>query len=483
MVKLIPRPPVVVVLGHVDHGKTTLLDYLKKTRKTEEEVGGITQSIGAYEVPVNIKDYEVKKITFIDTPGHEAFSKLRLRGADVADIAILIVDASDSVMPQTVESLYHIRNAEIPFIVCANKIDLPTANIDRVKKDLMKEGVLFEGGGGDVPFVSISAKKGTGIEELLETILFIASLKELRYSPDNLFKAYIIESRKDKVGVVASVIIKDGTLKQGDEVYALSNKAKIKAMINDQGKHIEKVFPSTPFLLLGFKELPEVGVALTNMPQIVSQKKKEEEKKIDMKNFFGEEKQKKLKIIIKTDSNGSLEAILSSASGNENIEITLAAVGSINKSDIYLAKMSQSVIVGFAIPIDKNIVELAEQEKVVIKSYSIIYQLLEELTEVSHLLKEKETKEKQVKGEGKILATFIIEKEKIAGFKVLKGKINLNDQIELYRDERLVGKAKIVSLKTRAKTITEVKKNEEGGMIIYPQLDFHIGDLIKSHSI
>lgn len=487
MGKSIPRPPVVVVLGHVDHGKTTLLDYIRKSNITEKEVGGITQTIGAYEVLVDAKGYDINKITFIDTPGHEAFTKLRLRGADVADIAILVVDGVDSVMPQTIESIYHIKNAKIPFVVAVNKIDLPSANVDQVKKDLAQQEVLVEGFGGDIPFIPISAKKGTGVKDLLETILFMASLKELKYSPQNPFKAYVIESRKDKSGVVASVIIKDGMLRVGEVVYALTYKAKIRAMINDKGKRLKEVYPSTPFLLLGFRELPEVGVELTKeekqKPIITSQPMINQSLTSPEVLFQEKDEKKKLRLIIKADSQGSLEAILSTLTKNENIETILASVGGIAKSDVFLAKISQAIIIGFSLAIDKNIIEFAGQEKVIIKSYNLIYELLEELTEVSGLLKEKEKEEQFIKGEAKILATFIIEKEKIAGVKVIKGKINLDDQIDLYRNNRLVGKAKIVSLKTRAKTITEIKKNEEAGMIFYPQLDFNIGDVVKSHSI
>jgi translation initiation factor IF-2 len=487
MIKLFSRSPVVVVLGHVDHGKTTLLDYIRKSRLTKKEIGGITQSIGAYEVSTDTKGYDTNKITFIDTPGHEAFTKLRLRGANVADIAILVIDGVDSVMPQTVESIYHIKNANIPFIVVINKIDLPQVNIDKVKKDLLKHEVLVEGMGGDVPLVSISAKEGTGVKELLETILFIASVRELKYSPNNPLEAYIIESKKGKLGPVASVIIKDGTLKLADTVYTPTTMAKIKAIVNDGGNHLKEVCPSTPFLLFGFRELPEIGITLTKKRQIQSvvvSKVLAGQSLINPLTLFKEkDEKKKLKIVIKTDSQGSLEAILANLDKNENIETILASVGEITKSDVFLAKISKAIIISFSVAVNKAIIELTKQEKVILKSYSLIYELLRELTEVSSLLREKEEKAQSTKGEAKILATFIIEKEKIAGIKVLKGKINVNDQIELYRDNKLVGRTKAVSLKKRAKTVNEIKKNEEAGMIFYPLLDFNIGDVVKSYSI
>lgn len=487
MPKKFYRSPVVVVLGHVDHGKTTLLDFIKKTNRAEKEIGGITQNIGAYEVELPFKDYYTNKITFIDTPGHEAFSKLRSRGADVADIAVLIIDAVDSVMPQTVESLSHIKSAKIPFIVAVNKIDLPSADIEKVKKNLLKENILVEGMGGDVPVAPISAKKGTGVSDLLETILLIASSLNLGYSPFNPVKAYIIESKKDKKGIIVSVIIKDGVLKIGDLIYADCCEAKIKALINDQGKQLKEVYPSTPVLLLGFKQIPEAGAQITNVktikPAVV--KAASDFKQTDLVSMLGSEKpeKKKLKIILKSDSKGSQEALLSALSKNDTIEVVLASVGEINKSDIFLAKTVKAIIISFASNIDKNITALAEQEKVVIKTYQLIYQLLDELTEVSTLLIEKEKKEKQLKGEAKILANFIIEKEKVAGIKVYKGKLNLNDSIELYRNDNLIGKAKIVSLKIRAQNKEEIKKNEEAGMIFYPQLDFSMNDVIKSYSL
>lgn len=486
--KLMYRAPVVVILGHVDHGKTTLLDYIKKTNRTEKEVGGITQSIGAFSVEVPTSEYASNKITFIDTPGHEAFSKLRVRGAEVADCAILIVDATDSVMPQTKESLFHIKSAAISYIVAANKIDMPGANVEKVKQDLVREGVLFEGMGGDVPLLQISAKVGTGIKELLEMILFIASLKELTYSTENPLKAVIIESKKDKAGMVISAIIKDGVLKVGDEIYAGSQKAKVRALIDDEGKSLREVVPSTPFTLLGFKDLPEVGVELTQEP-VVSEQKEIKANPNTMTtaglptDFFAKVEKEKLKLIVKTDTQGSLDAVLSSLAKNDMIEVVLAGLGEISKSDVFLARVSDAIIIGFSTTPSKSILEFASQEKIIIKTYSLIYELLDELTEVSELMAEKELAEKQAKGEAKIMATFIIEKEKIAGIQITKGKINVKDEIQLYRNDKLMGKAKITSLRTRARDVDELKKGMEGGVLFYPLLDFSVGDMIKSYSI
>lgn len=481
-----PRPPVVAILGHVDHGKTTLLDYIKKSRLASREHGGITQKIGGYEITSNIKGYKTNKITFIDTPGHEAFSRLRVRGAQVADIALLLIDGKDSVMPQTIESISHIKNAKIPFIVVINKIDLPETNVEKVKNDLLKYEVMVEGKGGHVPIVSVSAKTGQGINELLDAIHFIAEHENLSFDTKIPLKAFIIETKKDKRGIVASVVIKDGTLKVGDVIYAGNDKVKVKSIISDSGLPLDQVFPSTPFELLGFNQLPEVGTELKTLQEeallknpiqsIISQN-------IDVNSLLHPQaKEKKLSLIIKADSQGSLEAISQALAENVNIDIVLKAVGDVNKSDIFLAKTTKAIIIGFVSQINKEVMDLAKQEKVIIKTYNIIYELLDELNEVADLLKEKEEKEKNLKGEAKVLATFIIEQEKIFGVKVIKGKINLGDEIELYRNNKLINKTKLVSLRIRAKMVSEVKKEQEAGMVFGPILDIQVGDVVKSIS-
>lgn len=474
-----PRPPVVSILGHVDHGKTTLLDFIRKSRITAKEHGGITQKIGAYEVLTGIKGYPTDKITFIDTPGHEAFTKLRLRGAEVSDIAILVIDAKDSVKPQTVESISHIREAKIPFIVSLNKIDLPEANPERVKNELMKHEVIVEGKGGKVPVLEISAKNGKGVPELLETILLLSSELNLQSDEKAEPKAYIIETKKDKRGVVATVVIKDGTLKTGQVIYADSLRAKVRSMINDLGKTVNEVRPSTPFELLGFGKLPEVGTLISTSPsEVKKQKEKLQQKEFNLDSLLKTDENKKLNLIIKADSQGSVEAIHSSLVKTGSFEIILSAVGDVNKSDILLAKTSRAIVIGFNVGKEKEAVDLAKQEKVIIKSYNIIYELLEELAEVSKLITEKERSEANLKGEAKVLATFIIQDEKVFGIKVTKGKANLGDPTEVYRDGALAGKSKIVSMKIRAKKVTEAKKDQEAGVIV-PNIDIKVGDVLK----
>lgn len=478
-----PRPPVVVILGHVDHGKTTLLDYIRKSNLTEKEYGGITQKIGAYEITTDSKDYKTNKITFIDTPGHEAFSFLRSRGANIADIAILLIDGKDSLMPQTIESIYHIKTAKIPFIVAINKIDLPDANPEKVKNDLLKHEVLVEGKGGQIPVSLISAKTGKGVKELLETILFISSDLNITFDEKAPPLAYIIETKKDKRGVVASVIIKNGKIKVGDILYSADKKIKVKALYNDKGQSIKEVLPSTPFEILGFEELPEVGSTIENQPKIEKKQAnlQKEKETFNLDLILGKkEDEKKLSIILKTDSQGSLEAITQSIKNNQNIEIILQGIGEINKSDIFLAKTTRSIIIGFNVKATNEAEDLANQEKIIIKTYKIIYELLDEIREVAFLLKEKKEKEKNLKGEAKIQAIFIIEKETVFGVKITKGKFNLNDIIECYRNNNLIGKTKLISLKQRAKIINEVKKDQEAGMMFYPKLDIKVGDVIKS---
>lgn len=476
------RPPVVVVLGHVDHGKTTLLDYIRKTTVTAREAGGITQSIGAYEAETTIEGYHTKNITFIDTPGHEAFTKLRMRGAQAADIAILIVDATSTVMPQTIESITHIKEADIPFIVAMNKTDLQTANTSRVKQDLAKHGVQVEGFGGTTPVVEISAKTGHGVNDLLEGVLYIASEKNLTYDESAELEAFVIETQQERSGITVSCIIKNGLLRVGETVYAGSKEAKIKALINDRGVQVKEVHPSMPFLLLGLSEIPEVGILLSKTPPEHLDAPKAAFKPHDFTGFFDEEG-KKLRLVIKAESQGSLDALLPNLQKSESIEIVLSGIGDIANSDIFLAKVAKAVVIGFNVKPNKQIEYVAKQEKVVIKTYNIIYKLLEELHEVSDLLKEREDKEKSFKGEAKVVTIFTIDGSKIAGVKVLKGRLDVHDRVEVFREGRSQGESLLASIKQRAKSVKDVKKDDEAGLLFDPQLDILQGDVIKSYSI
>ena len=479
-----PRSPVVAILGHVDHGKTTLLDYIRNSRIAAKEEGGITQKIGGYTAKTDIKGYPINEITFIDTPGHEAFSQLRARGANVADIVLLIVDAKDSLMPQTIESISHIKQAQVPCIVVLNKMDLPEAKPEKVKNDLLRHGIMVEGKGGDIPVAPISAKTGKGVPELLETILFLATDKGLNYDPKAELEAYVIETKKDRRGTAVSIIIKNGTLHVGDMVYAGSTKAKIRSITDDLNKPLKEVTASQACELLGFEVAPLVGSKMTQTEEKESPIEAVVEppkKAFTSQDFFATppKEQKKLSIVIKADSQGSLEALEAILSQNPNIEVLLSGVGDVHKSDVFLAKASKAIVIGFNTRIDPETKDVAKQEKVIIKSYSIIYELLEELEEVALLLQEKEQTEKNLKGEAKILATFDIEGEKVFGSKLSKGKFELGDMLEIHRAGNIIGKSKIVSLKIRAKRVEEVKKEQECGLILSPALDIRVGDVVK----
>lgn len=480
-----PRPPVVTILGHVDHGKTSLLDFIRKSRLAIKEHGGITQRIGAYEVDTGIKEYDISRITFIDTPGHEAFTKLRSRGASCADIAILVVDAKDSLMPQTIESIAHIQSAKIPFVVALNKCDLSEANPVKVERDLLKYNVQTEGQGGKVPAIKISAKTGKGIPDLLETILFIAHEHKLTFEPKAPSQAIIVETLKDKRGVVTSIIMQNGTLKTGDTVFAQSGETiKVKAILNDLGKPVREVMPSTPVQILGFTEIPEVGSLITAdkqaVKEVVEKAKGPATPAFNINDILKPKvEEKKLSVIIKADSHGSLEAILGSLSHNPKIEVILSAVADIHRSDVFLAKATGAIIVGFSVSIDQETQQLAHQEKAIIKTYDIIYEMLEELDEVTTLIEEKEAAAKNLKAEAKVLATFTIDGEKVFGLMVTKGKFALGDEIQAMREGNVFGKAKIVTLKQRAKKVQEIKKGEECGMLFSPALDMRVGDIVQ----
>ncbi len=481
------RSPVVTILGHVDHGKTSLLDFIRKSRLTTKEHGGITQKIGAYEVETGLKDYPVSRITFIDTPGHEAFTKLRSRGAQSADIAILVVDAKDSLMPQTIESIAHIKASKIPFIVALNKCDLPDADPQKVERDLLKHNIQTEHQGGAVPAVKISAKTGLGIPDLLETILLLTSDLKLTYDPAHPVKAIIVETNKDRRGVVASVILQDGALKVGDTIYTADNKpVKVRAMMDDLGKSMQSILPSTPALVLGFHDVPEVGTILSGQPPVIAVVQSTPVSNEPLHPAFSMEdvlspkhEDRKLALVVKTDSQGSLEALEQSLSDNKKIDLILAAIGDVHRSDIFLAKATGAIVIGFSVVVDAETQMLAQQEKVVIKTYNIIYELIDELEEVASLIAEKEAATKNLRGEAKVLASFEIKGEKVYGLSVVKGKLNTNDEIEVFREGNSFGKAKIVSLKFRAKTISEAKKGEECGMLLSPPLDIRAGDVVK----
>lgn len=431
------RPPIIVVLGHVDHGKTTLLDAIRSADVASTEFGGITQGIGAYQS---------NGITFIDTPGHEAFSTMRSRGAKVADIAVLVVAANDSVMPQTVESIKIIQEAKIPYIVAINKMDLPEANVDQVIKDLLRHNVLLENYGGDVPFLKISAKKKEGIKELLDLISLVAEVNEIKADPNGPLEFAVIESKMDKSrGPVATIIIRNGTLKIGQEIEIDGQKSKVRALIDYQKKNISEAGPGTPVEILGLTKLPMIGAVTKPVAS-----------------------NEVLNLILKTDTFGSLEAI--SAKIPENVNVLQSSTGDISDADILLAKSTKAIILGFNVK--NSALKLTESEKVLARTYKIIYELLDELTDAANgMLEPLEVEE--VLGKGEIVAEFPFDKLKIIGTKVTEGRIAKGDLVK-------IGdlKSRIKSVRVGKDEATKVEKGKECGILLDPQLDFKLGTVI-----
>lgn len=479
-------PPVVTVLGHVDHGKTTLLDTIRKTNVALREAGGITQHIGAYQItlPTTAKDPKQKTITFIDTPGHEAFAKMRSRGASVADIAILVVAANDGLMPQTIESIAHIQSAKIPFIVAATKIDLPEANLDKIKQQLTKQGVKLEEYGGETPLIPVSAKLGKGIDKLLEMIILLCELHEIKADPMGQFKSVVIEAGLDKgKGPVVIIIVKNGKIQKGNIIVTQEGmEAKVRAMFDEYKKEVLVAEVGKPVELLGLPSVPPIGTIIYN---------KEEEalvvsptREIEIPPLPGtlvvppkeEITTQKLKVILKTDTSGSLEAILESLKEKENVIILNSGTGNITESDVIFAKSSGSIIIGFQQKPSSSVVKLAQSEKVMVKVYSIIYELLEEVDEVLAALQSGGLEE--VLGEGRIIATFDMKGEKIAGIKVVSGRIAKGDKVKILRNEKEIGRNRIKSLRHGKEDITKAELGTEAGAILASKLDFLTNDSI-----
>ena len=456
------RPPIVSVLGHVDHGKTTLLDALRKTSVASREAGGITQTIGASMVVTSAGG----KITFIDTPGHAAFSKMRSRGTSASDIAILAVAADDGVKPQTIESLKYIKEAKIPYIVALTKTDLASASAEKVKGQLEKEGILFEGRGGDVPLVSVSAKAGTGLKDLLEIILLLAEVNEVKGDPKDPLEAVVIETSKGKQGSVVSVVVKDGTLKVAEIVSADEISTKVRGLFNHLGRPVKEILPGEPGQILGFSSLPSVGSRLKSEVEITLSEEKIGSSRI--KDTEGG-----LPVLIKAKSSGALEAVLGSIP--KGIFVLGSGVGDINESDIFLAKSGQtSKIFAYGVKVSANVLRLAQTEDIKIESFEIIYELLERL---AVLLKKEE---KEIFGKAEIIASFPLDDKRVAGCKVIEGRIARGDSLVLSRGETETGKVKAVSMKKMKKEINKAELGEEFGILLEPQLDFQKGDMLVS---
>ncbi len=461
------RPPIVVVMGHVDHGKTTLLDYIRKTNLAAREAGQITQHIGAYQAALGNK-----KITFIDTPGHEAFEKMRSRGARVADLAVLVVAADDGVMPQTKEAIRHIKEAKIPLIVAVNKTDLPGLNLEKIKKQLVKEDVLLEGYGGDVVSLPVSAKTGKGVKELLEMISLVAEMEKITGDAHGALEAVVIESELDRNrGPVASVLVKNGTIRQGDNIFVENIKGKVRAMINDKGERLKEALPGTPVAILGLEKVPAVGAVLTNVG--TTKEEAAAGSAGPTKALTGD----LLKIILKADVAGTLEAIIASLP-QEKLQIINSGMGDIGEADILLAKTTGAIVIGFNVRLSASAAKLAETENVKVKTYQIIYELLKELKDVMEVLGK--PPEEESLGKAEIIAEFPTEKNKIAGCKVIEGRLALGDKVKILHLEKELGRAMIKSLRKQKEAVPKAELGQECGIILEPQLDFNIGDIVIS---
>lgn len=493
------RPPIVTVMGHVDHGKTTLLDVIRKARVAEGEAGGITQHIGAYQVLVNSK-----KITFIDTPGHEAFTAMRARGAQITDITILVVAADDGVMPQTIEAINHAKAADIPIIVAINKIDRPNAQPDRVMQELTEHGLVPEAWGGDTICVSISALKEENIEELLEMVLLVAEIEEVKANPDRLAEGIIIESELDKGrGPVATVLVKNGTIHIGDSLLAGPVSGRVRAMIDDQGNRVKKATPAMPIEILGFSDVPNAGDFVQVLEdekearhvaeerrQDLQQKSQHNESRISLEDLYEQIQQgevKELNVILKADVNGSIEALRDSLLklGNEEVSISIihTGVGAINETDVNLASASNAIILGFNVRPDGNAKRAAEKEKVDIRTYRVIYKALEDLKDAMSGLLDPELKEK-VTGHAEVRDIFKVSGVGvIAGLYITKGIINRNDRVRLIRDGVIITEGDIASLKRFENDAREVREGYECGLGIEGYNDIKIGDELEIYTI
>ncbi|RUN39008.1 translation initiation factor IF-2, partial [Staphylococcus epidermidis] len=492
----IERPAVVTIMGHVDHGKTTLLDSIRNTKVTEGEAGGITQHIGAYQI-----ENSGKKITFLDTPGHAAFTTMRARGAQVTDITILVVAADDGVMPQTIEAINHAKEAEVPTIVAVNKIDKPTANPDRVMQELTEYGLIPEDWGGDTIFVPLSALSGDGIDDLLEMIGLVAEVQELKANPNKQAVGTVIEAELDKSrGPAASLLVQNGTLNVGDAIVVGNTYGRIRAMVNDLGKRIKSAGPSTPVEITGINDVPLAGdrfVVFGDEKQarrigearheasVIQQR--QESKNVSLDNLFEQMKQgemKDLNVIIKGDVQGSVEALAASLMKIDvegvNVRIIHTAVGAINESDVTLANASNGIIIGFNVRPDAGAKRAAEAENVDMRLHRVIYNVIEEIESAMKGLLDPEFEE-QVIGQAEVRQTFKVSKVgTIAGSYVTEGKITRNAGVRVIRDGIVLFEGELDTLKRFKDDAKEVAQGYECGITIEKYNDLKEGDIIEA---
>lgn len=468
------RSPVITIMGHVDHGKTTLLDYLRHSRLAAKEHGGITQHIGAYQI--KLAD---KSLTFIDTPGHAAFGKMRERGAAITDMVVLVVAANDGVKPQTIESIRHIKNAGVPVVVAINKTDLPDTDILTVKSQLAEQDIVATDFGGDVEMVEISAKTGKGVDKLLETLLITAELLALEAETSATLQAVVIESERDRSrGCLVSVIVQQGTLRVRQDVYASNTSGKVRGIIDASGKHLNQLLPGEPGQILGFKDLPEVGEIITSEPVVNQQPVKPADKKPVFDLSFLADKPK-LRFVLKADTQGTLEAIVQNFV-DDSVELISAGIGEVSDSDVEMAKTAGAKILAFQVKVTPRIIQLAKSQDVAIKSYTVIYELIEYLQKKMLKLLEP-TIDEIVTGEAEIAQIFEMKGLRIAGIKVTKGEINKNDKLHLLREGEILSDPVISSMMHGKQEISRLKTSDEGGLVFkQKRLDFQVGDKLHA---
>ncbi len=495
--KRLPRPPVITVMGHVDHGKTSLLDAIRKTNVTAREAGGITQHIGAYKV-----NYQGKQIVFLDTPGHEAFTAMRARGAQVTDVAILVVAADDGVMPQTIEAINHAKAAKVPIIVAINKMDRPGANPDHVKQQLAEHELIPEDWGGDTIMVPVSAHQKTGITDLLEMILLVAEMQELKANPALPAHGTIIEAQLDKGrGPVATVLVQRGTLHVGDTIIAGTCYGKVRAMVNDRGEKVKKALPSTPVEVLGLNDVPQAGDILDSTDEKIARsvaekriaKKKEEEIKLNSKvsldDLFQRIKEgeiKELDIVVKADVQGTIEALKASLEKIKNDEVKVAVVhagvGAITESDVMLASAANALIIGFNVRPDANARKAAETEKVDVRTYRVIYDAINDVEAAIKGMLAPKFKE-VIQGRVEVRQLITISKLKIAGCYVLEGKVTNSSKVRVVRDGIVVHEGVIESLRRFKDDVKEVAQGYECGLTLEKYSDLKEGDIFEIYDM
>lgn len=488
------RPPVVTILGHVDHGKTTLLDSIRSTNVVSREAGGITQHIGAYQV-----EHNGTHITFLDTPGHEAFTSMRARGAKVTDIAVMVVAADDGIMPQTIEAIDHARAAEVPIVVAINKIDSPSADIDRVKRQLSEKNLLIEEWGGETIAVEMSALKGDGVSDLLDNLVVVAEVGDLKANPDSPARGVVVEARREKRrGTVATLLVQTGTLHSGETMVIGSIRGRIRAMFNDQGHKIASAGPSSPIEVLGLDDLPMAGATFVVAPDEKSarQMSDDHERNAQIKQSNGPTLEdvhtriqigevKALNIIVKTDVQGTVEAVRGAleklTSDQSKVNIVHAASGAITESDVLLASASQAIIIGFNSQTGQGADTLARQEGVEIRQYDVIYHLTEDIQRAMDGLLEA-VYEDVLEGRATVRAVFSLSRRaKVAGIFVSDGKISRNANIKIIRDSEELASVPIASLKHFKDDVREINTGFEGGLTAEGFTDFEEGDIIEGY--